>query len=95
MDVRDICRRLNCSPITLSGWLDQGCPVEHNPPYASFDAKRVQNWLAENGVKDWPRESDHDLDMPICVILRALQSKDITPWEAEKVILNLGSGVWG
>ncbi len=95
MDARDICRRLNCSPITLSEWLDKGCPVDRDPPHANYDANRVKGWLAENGIRDWPKESDRDLDVPIRVLLKALQRKEITPWQAERVIVNLGSGEWG
>ena len=95
MDARDICRRLNCSPMTLSEWVERGCPVHRHPPFASYDTARVKNWLAENGVSDWPKESDRDLDEPIRVILNALACRTITPWEAEKVIMNLGSGDWG
>ncbi len=94
MDARDICRRLNCSPITLSEWLDRGCPVERQPPYAHYEPSRVKEWLAQNGITDWPRESDDDVDKPLIPILRALERKEITPWQAEKVIMNLGSGDW-
>ena len=95
MDARDICRRLNCSPITLSGWLDRGCPVHRHPPFAGLDPDGVRKWLEENGIRDWPRESDRNADEPIRVILNALERKEVTPWEAERVITNLGSGVWG
>ena len=95
MDARDICRRLNCSPITLSEWLDKGCPVDRDPPYAKYDPSGVKEWLTENGISDWPKESDRDLDAPIRVILKALQRKEVTPWQAERVIVNLGAGDWG
>lgn len=95
MDARDVCRRLNCSSVTLSEWVDKGCPVDRHPPFASYDVDRVKKWLAENGICDWPKENDRDLDDRVRVILKALQSKAITPWQAEKVILNLGSGDWG
>ena len=99
MDARDVCRRLNCSPIILSDWVDKGCPVTHHQapyaPFAEFDVELVKRWLAESNIVDWPKESDHDTDWPIRLILKALEAKEITPWQAEKVILNLGSGVWG
>ncbi len=90
MEARDICRRLNCSPVTLSGWVDRGCPVRRDPPSAQFSMDAVKQWLDANGVAEWPRESDYDLDVPIRSILKALQRKDLTPWEAEKVVANLG-----
>jgi len=95
MDARDICRRLNCSPMTLSQWVDNGCPLHRHPPFAGYFTEEVKHWLADNGMNDWPKESDYDLDVPIRSLLKALARKQITPWEAEKIILNLGSGVWG
>lgn len=94
MDARDICRRLNCSPLTLSDWLDRGCPVDRNPPDARFDIACVRQWLTEQGITDWPRESDRELDVPIRVLLHAVQRQTITPWQAEKVMTNLGAGIW-
>ena len=91
MDARDVCRRLNCSPITLSEWIDRGCPVHREPPSAWYELPQVKDWLAENGISDWPKERDEDLDEPIRVILKALQRREITPWQAETVITNLGS----
>jgi hypothetical protein len=90
MDARDICRRLNCSPFALSEWIDMGCPVERHPPFAHYDPERVRTWLKDSNIRDWPKESDHDLDDPIRVILKALERRDVTPWEAEKVMTNLG-----
>jgi hypothetical protein len=95
MDARDICRRLNCSPITLSEWVNKGCPVERRPPYVHYEIEQVKKWLAEKGINDWPRESDEDLDLPIRVVLRALSRKEITPWDAEMVNTNLGFGICG
>jgi len=95
MDARDICRRLNCSPMTLSQWVEKGCPVHRQPPLAHYVLDEVREWLADNGIADWPKESDCDLDLPLRTILKALQRRELTPWEAEKVITNLGSGIWG
>jgi len=91
MDARDVCRRLNCSPITLSEWLDRGCPVKRNLPWAYYDIKAVRKWLEDNGIHDWSKESDHDLDAPVRVLFKHLARREITPWEAEKITLNLGS----
>lgn len=95
MDARDICRRLNCSPVTLSEWVNHGCPVHRNPPFAHFNPDEVRQWLAENNIADWPKETDRDLDVPIRAILKAVEHKEITPWKAEQVMTNLGSDVWG
>ncbi|MHB9105852.1 MAG: hypothetical protein ACYDCO_02240 [Armatimonadota bacterium] len=91
MDARDVCRRLNCSPVTLSEWLDRGCPVRRDPPWANYDINAVRRWLEDNGIRDWPRESDHVLDVPVRALFNALARQEITPWEAEKITLNLGS----
>lgn len=95
MDARDMCRRLNCTPMTLSDWVDKGCPVVRHPPWAEFQPDEVRDWLAANGVTEWPEASDADADWPIRVILKAVQRRELTPWQAEKVMLNLGSGDWG
>ena len=94
MDARDICRRLNCSPFTLSEWVDKGCPIDRQPPFAHFDPDRVRKWLEENNIHEWPKESDRDLDEPVRVILNALERREVTPWQAENVMTNLGH-VWG
>jgi len=59
--------------------------------FTRFDFACVKTWLADQDIHDWPQESDHDLDHPIRVLFKALARKDITPWEAEKVLMNLGS----
>ncbi len=95
MDARDICRRLNCSPIVLAAWVEQGCPIHRYPPGAGFEMAEVRQWLEQQGLRDWPKESDPDLDVPVRSLLKALARQEITPWEAEHVMLVLGSGVWG
>jgi RNA polymerase sigma-70 factor (ECF subfamily) len=94
-DSRDVCRRLNCSPQTLSKWVEEGCPVLRCWPFARFDFDRVNQWLRHNEIEEWPKESDHDLDRPIRVIFKALHSRELNPEEAESIITNLGWGDWG
>ena len=98
MDARDICRRLNCSPKTLSEWVDRGCPCQRHSeeyPFVGFDVERVRQWLAENNITDWPKENDRDLDVTIRALLKPLSRKEMTPDEAERIIRNLGPGIWG
>lgn len=95
MDARDIVRRLGCSPQTLHTWVEKGCPILRCWPFARFDLDRVKQWLADNGIEEWPKESPRDLDRPIRVIFKALHRRELTPEEAEKVITNLGWGDWG
>jgi phage terminase Nu1 subunit (DNA packaging protein) len=90
MDARDLCRNLNCSPALLAAWLEQGCPVDRDPPFAWFDLEEVSRWLAERGIQDWPKEDDHDLDVTILSILKAVERRELTPWEAEKVLFLTG-----
>ena len=94
MDARDICRRLNCSPISLHNWVEQGCPILRCWPFARYDLDRVKQWLADNQITDWPKESDRDLDRPIRVIFRELHNGNIDPEQAEKIVTELGWGVW-
>jgi RNA polymerase sigma-70 factor (ECF subfamily) len=94
-DARDVCRRLNCSPQTLSKWVDEGCPILRCWPFARFDFDRVNQWLRDNQIEDWPKESDYDLDRPVRVIFRALHRRELDPEEAESIITNLGWGNWG
>jgi len=93
MDARDICRRLNCSPVALAAWVERGCPIHRQPPSAYFEVNEVRAWLEEHGIRDWPKESDYDLDIPMRSLLKALARKDLTPWEAEKVLFLLGSSL--
>ncbi len=95
MDARDICRRLNCSPITLAAWVERGCPIHRRPPYAHFVLEEVEAWLAAQQITDWPTERDAELDVPLRVLLRAVQRHRLTPGEAERVMTMLGSGIWG
>ena len=44
MDARDICRKLNCSPVLLSEWVERGCPIDRYPPYAGFETDKVKQW---------------------------------------------------
>jgi len=95
IDARDICRRLQCSPIALFDWVQQGCPVLRCWPFARYDLDRVKQWLRDNDINDWPRESDHDTDRPLRIIFRALHRQEVTPEKAEEVITELGWGDWG
>jgi len=94
MDARDLCRRLGCSPLTLARWVEGGCPVHRQPRYAWYDLAEVEAWLAARGVTEWPKEDDRDLDVPLRCIAKALERKEITPWQAEQVIFLLGAEYW-
>jgi len=94
-DARDVMTRLRCSPQMLHEWVEKGCPILRCWPFARFDLDRVKQWLKDNGIDDWPRESVRDVDRPIRVIFKALHRRELTPEEAEGVITNLGWGDWG
>lgn len=95
MNVRETCRMLNCSPLLFAAWVEQGCPVgERRNGFADYDVDRVRAWLQEKGITDWPRENDHDLETPIRYLLWALERREITPWEAEKVLFVIGAESW-
>ncbi len=90
MDPRDLCRNLNCSPVILAKWVEAGCPVHRDPPFANYELEEVQQWLEANGIREWPKEDDQDLDYPIRSVFKAVERKELTPWEAEKVLFLIG-----
>jgi RNA polymerase sigma-70 factor (ECF subfamily) len=94
-DSRDICRRLECSPMQLSEWVDSGCPILRCWPFARFDLDRVRQWIEEQEVRDWRRHDPRELDRPIRVIFKAVEQGELTAGKAEEVITNLGWGDWG
>jgi hypothetical protein len=95
MEARDICRRLNCSPTQLAIWVEQGCPVQaRSHGWANYEVDRVREWLAEKGITDWPKEEDWTLDVPLRSLLKAVERREITPWEAEKVLFVIGGEAW-
>ncbi len=94
-DARDICCRLKCSPVTLSKWVDKGCPILRCWPFGRFDLDRVKQWLEDNGITEWPKEAIRDLDRPIRAIFKAIERGELTAEQAEAVITNLGWGDWG
>ncbi len=94
-DARDVCRRLHCSPQTLAKWVDDGCPILRCWPFARFDFDRVNQWIQDKGIRDWPKETDDDLDRPIRVIFKAIEQGELTAEKAEEIITNLGWGNWG
>jgi len=89
LDARDICRRLQCSPLTLHEWVLRGCPVIRCWPFVRYDLNRLKQWLKENGMTKWQKERDNDTDRPIRVILGAVYRQKITPEHALKVIDDL------
>lgn len=92
MDDRDICRRLQCSPIQLYEWVQQGCPVLRCHPFVRFDLDRVKQWIADNHITGWPKPTPQQTDLPIRLIFKALYSGEIDPERAEEIISGLG---WG
>jgi RNA polymerase sigma factor (sigma-70 family) len=95
MDARDICRRLECSPMQLSEWVGAGCLIVRCWPFARFDLDRVKQWIADQEIGDWRRYRPRDLDRPIRAIFKAIEDGELTAEKAEEVITNLGWGVWG
>lgn len=86
LDARDICRRLQCSPLALYEWVLRGCPVIRCWPFVRYDLDRVKRWVSENGITEWPKEGDTDTDRPVRVILGAVYRREITPEHALRVI---------
>jgi len=86
LDARDVCRRLHCSPLVLHQWVQRGLPALRCWPFVRFDWDRVRQWLKETAVNDWSKESDHDLDRPIRVILKAVYERKLAPEAALSII---------
>ena len=94
LDARELCQRLRCSPLTLHDWVGKGCPIIPCWPFARFDVDRVQQWLAQNGISDWPRENVYDLERPIRIIFGAVYEGRLGAEQAEQIMSELGFGVW-
>lgn len=89
-EARDTMRRLHCSPQTLYGWIKQGMPVLRCWPFVRFDWNLIDKWLQANAIADWPKESDHDLDRPVRLILKAVEKGGVTARQAEEILDALG-----
>ncbi len=89
LDARDVCRRLRCSPQVLADWVERGCPALRCWPFVRFDWERVKQWLKDNEIEGWPRESDDDVDRPIRLLLRAVERGELTAKKAEGVLEGL------
>ncbi len=94
VDARALCQRLAVSPLRLYQWVQQGCPILRCWPFARFDVARVAQWLADQGIHDWPREPADALARPIRLLFRAVAAGELTPEQAETSMRTLGYGVW-
>jgi len=70
IDLRELCRRLKVSPLAVYGWVGNGCPILRCWPFVRFDFDRVQAWLSEHDIQDWPTETEYMLERPIRVLYR-------------------------
>jgi RNA polymerase sigma-70 factor, ECF subfamily len=89
LDARDICRRLQCSPLALHAWVTRGCPVVRCWPFVRYDLERVRQWLNGHGVLDWPKEAEAVIARPLRALLRATHEHTITPEQALKIVDDL------
>ena len=94
IDARALCQRLRCSPVDLDGWVRRGCPILRCRPWARFDLDRVQQWLQDNGMTEWARESAYFLERPLRVIFREVYRGTLAPDEGERIMADLGEGAW-
>jgi len=94
VDARELCQRLGCSPLTLRGWVSRGCPVLRCWPWARYDVERVERWLENSGIHDWPRENRCDLDRPIRILFRELYEGGLKASDVQGLMDDLGSLVW-
>jgi RNA polymerase sigma-70 factor (ECF subfamily) len=89
LDARDVWRRLRCSPQVLAEWVERGCPALRCWPFVRFDWERVKQWLRENRIDEWPRESDDDVDRPMRLLLKAVERGELTAKKAEGILEGL------
>ena len=94
VDARALCQKLRVSQLTVYEWVRNGCPILRCWPFARFDVARVEKWLAENGINDWPAEDVYCLERPIRVIFREVYESRISVEQAEEIMSFLGYGVW-
>lgn len=94
IDARALCQRLRVSPLTLYTWVKSGCPILRCWPFARFDVDRVQQWLAEQDIREWPTEDAYALERPVRIIFRDVYGGQLTPEQAEEIMETLGYGAW-
>jgi len=94
IDARALGQRLKCSPETLYEWVKKGCPILRCWPFARFDVERVEKWLADNAMREWPTENEYDLERPIRIVFKAVYEGHMSPEQAEEIMKELGYGVW-
>jgi RNA polymerase sigma-70 factor (ECF subfamily) len=86
LDARDLCRRFHCSPLMLHDWVARGLPVLRCWPFVRFDWDRAKQWLKDNRITRWAKESDHDVDRPLRLIFQALARGQLTASQAEEIV---------
>jgi len=87
--LRDLCRDLLVSPLSIQRWQEQGMPALRYCPWVLYDRARVQEWLeAEQPEAPQPMDSEQ-ARKPFLTVLHALKDGLATPEEGMELYLNL------
>ena len=89
LDIRDISRRLEVSPVTIYRWIQQGLPCYTLPKGAliRFDLNAVKRWLDEKGIRPEPKIPMLEASQIVKCILKGLADREINPEEAYDMVL--------
>ncbi len=92
LDIRDISRRLEVSPVTIYRWIQQGLPCYRLPKGAliRFDLNAVKRWLDEKGIRPEPKIPMLDASQTVKCILKGLADQEINLDEAYDMVLKFG-----
>ena len=72
MSLRDLCREMIVSPLSLYRWRDDGLPIVRYYPWVLFDRERVGQWLAGARPDSVQQVSADDLRRPLLTVLQAV-----------------------
>ncbi|MFH1008063.1 MAG: sigma-70 family RNA polymerase sigma factor [Candidatus Latescibacterota bacterium] len=89
LDIRDISRRLEVSPVTIYRWIQQGLPCYRLPKVSliRFDLNAVKRWLEEKGIRPEPKIPMLEASQTVKCILKGLADREIGLEEAYDMVL--------
>jgi RNA polymerase sigma-70 factor, ECF subfamily len=79
--LRDLCRELVATPLSVHRWEEAGLPVVRYDPWALYDRTRVQEWLAGQRPDHAQSGSPEALKTPLLTVLEAVAQGLATPEE--------------
>jgi hypothetical protein len=70
--MRDLCREIVATPLSVLRWEADGLPALHYYPWVLYDRSRVREWLEENALEPAREVTAEHLRTPLLTILRAV-----------------------